>query len=113
MRSPVTIDSSSGRAALDDLAVDRDLLAGADDDDVADTTSSTGDLELAAVADHPRGPRLQADQLADRLAGPGLGARLEQPAEQDQGEDDADRLEVDLAQLARRAGPGTTVTKRL
>jgi hypothetical protein len=42
------------------------------------------DLDLAAVAHDAGGAGLQADQLADRLTGAGLGAHLEQPAEQDQ-----------------------------
>ena len=102
--SPVTIDSSIVERPSIDLAVDRDLLAGPDDDDVAGHDLLDRDLHLAAVADDAGGLRLQADELADRLAGAGLGPRLEQAAEQDQGEDDADGLVVDVAQVAPGAG---------
>ena len=51
-------------------------------------------VRLAAVAQHARGPRLQADQRADRLAGLALGARLEQAPEQDERDDERSRIEV-------------------
>ncbi len=49
--------------AVDDLAVDRNLLAGSDDDDVADLTSSTEDL-LGAVAEDRRFVGREVHQFA-------------------------------------------------
>ena len=100
--SPVTIDSSTADDPGQDDGVDRDLLSGPDHDLVADHHLLDRDLGLGAVADDPGGAGLQAEQLADGLAGAGLGPGLEQPAEQDQREDHPDRLEVDLR--ARRPG---------
>ena len=57
------------------------------------------DLALFAIADDAGGLGLQPDELADRLAGAGLGARLEQSAEEDQRQDHADGLVVDLLEL--------------
>ncbi len=55
---------------------------------------------LGAVAHHPGRRGLQTDELADRLPRASLGPRLEQASQQDQREDHADRLEVDLAHVA-------------
>ena len=104
--SPVTIDSSTAELPVEDLAVDRDLLAGPDDDLVADHDLLDGDLGLGAVAHDAGGAGLQAEQGADRLAGAGLGAGFEEPAEQDQGEDHADGFEVHLAHLGRQQARG-------
>ena len=49
--SPVSIDSSTDRRAVDHLAVGRDLLAGPHDDDLADHDRLGRDLHLRAVAD--------------------------------------------------------------
>ena len=59
---------------------------------------------LDAVADDAGGLGLQAHQLLDRLRRLPLGPRLEVAAEQDQGDDDHGRLEVDLGLEAGPAG---------
>src|SRR5206468_2187427 len=56
------------RTAVDDLAIDRDLLARPDDNDVAGGDVLDRQLALVAVADDARRPRLQSDQVSDRLA---------------------------------------------
>ena len=61
-------------------------------------TSSIGMSSLRAVADHASGPDLQSDERADRFAGAGLRPRFEQTAEEDQRDDHADGLVVDVAQ---------------
>ena len=81
--------------------VDRYLLAGAHDHLVADGHVLHRYLDLGAVAQHPGGARLQAEQRPDRLPGARLGPCLQQPAEQDQGQDDPDGLEVDLPHVGR------------
>ena len=73
--SPVIIDSSTIGRALDDLAVDRDPLAGTDLDDVA---GAAPDRAAPRTASPSRTTRavfgLQAHQALDRLAGAALGA---------------------------------------
>ena len=82
------------RLALDDDAVGGDLLAGPDDEQVADLQLVDRDEDLLPVAQHARllGPELE--QLADRLDAAALGARLEVAAEQDQRRHDRRHLEV-------------------
>ena len=63
----------AGRAVLDD-AVDGDLLAGPDPDQVADDDVLDGDVDLGAVAQHPGGLRGEADEGLD--GGGGLLLRL-------------------------------------
>ena len=60
-------------------------------------TSSTGDLDLDAVAQHARHRRLQIHQLADGLAGLPARPRLQRPAEQDQRDDHGRGFVVDVA----------------
>ena len=67
------------------------------DDDVPDR-----DLGLHALADHAGGAWLQPDQGANRLTGASLGPGLQQTAEEDQGEDDANGLEVHPAGFSRQ-----------
>ena len=56
------------RLALDDDAVGRDLLAGPDDEQVADLELVDRNEHLVAVAQHARLLRAQLEQRADRLA---------------------------------------------
>ena len=69
------LSSTAGRAVGDD-AVDRDLLAGPDPDQVADDDLLDRDVDLGAVAQHPGGLRGEPDQGGDRGGGlllrPGL-----------------------------------------
>ena len=85
------------RRALDDDAVDRDLLAGADPQQVADDDR----LERRRPPrDRPatpaRGRRLQPDEPADRPGRAGLGAGLQPATEQDEPDDDRRGVEVGL-----------------
>ena len=82
------------RLALDDDAVGRDLLAGADDEQVADLELGDGNEHLLAVAQHARLLGAELQQLADRLRGAALGAGLEVAAEHDQRRHDRADLEV-------------------
>ncbi len=83
-----------GRGALDDDAVDRHLLTGSHAHDVVVADLGDRQVDLAAAAHHARRAGLQADERADGLAGLAFGARLEQAAEQDEGDDERGRVEV-------------------
>ncbi len=82
------------RRAAHDHAVDRHLLAGAHDDQVAGDDVRHGHVDLGAAALHAGRLRLQADERLDGGAGLALGARLEQAPEQDQRDDQGGRVEV-------------------
>ena len=82
------------RGAVDDDAVGGDLLAGPDDEEVADRELVDGDEHLDAVAQHAGLLRAELEQRADRLARAALGAGLEEAAEQDQRRDHGADLEV-------------------
>ena len=83
------------RLALDDDAVGRDLLAGADEEHVAHPELGDGDELLGAVAaKHARLLRAELEQPPDRRRRAALRARLEVAAEQDQRRDDRRDLEV-------------------
>jgi hypothetical protein len=92
------------RTPFQDGAVDGQLLSGPDDDDVADQDVADVDIGFVAVADDACRPGLQADQAADGFSGAGFRSRLKQPAEDDQRDDDADGLEVQLADIGREQG---------
>ena len=104
--SPVTIDSSTGELPDRTVASTGIFSPGRTSDLVADRHVLDGNLGLGAVADHAGGAGLQAEQGADRLAGAGLGSGLQQAAEQDQGDDDADGFEVHVTDLGRQQ-PGS------
>ena len=85
------------RAGLDH-AVGGDLLAWADDEEIADAELLDGDAPLLAVrADDGDVLRTELEQRLQRCAGAALGPRLEVPARQDQHDHDRRDLEVDLA----------------
>src|SRR3546814_1731240 len=63
--------------ALGDLTVHRDLVARADDDDIADGHRLERQLDERTIPEHPCGLGLQADEALDGLAGAALGARLQ------------------------------------
>ena len=86
-------------ASVDDDTVDGHLLTRADQDHVAGDDLVDGYLDLDAGANDGGGACLQADELADRLSGSRLGTNFEQPTEEDQRDDHADRLEVDRADV--------------
>jgi hypothetical protein len=73
-----------GRAPLFDDAVGGDLLAGTDDETVADAQLLDRDDELAPVPQEPRLLRAQLEQGADRGARAAPRAGLEITAEQDE-----------------------------
>ncbi len=83
-------------------AIDRHLLAGADQHDVAQGDLLKGHFDGLTTALHARGPRLQPHQPLDRLRGTALGPRLERAPEQDQGHDDDRRFEVDIRRARRQ-----------
>ena len=62
-----------GRGALDDDAVDGEVLAGADPDEVADGDLVERDVDLGAVAQHAGGLRGEPDQGLDGRGGALLG----------------------------------------
>ena len=91
-----------GVAVLDD-AVGGDLLAGTDDEAVADLQLLDRDAALGAVVVEDRDVLgAELEQRLQRGAGAALGARLEVAAGQDEGGDDRGRLEVDLVRAAAR-----------
>ncbi len=97
--SPVTIDSSIVEVPSVTSPSTRDLLARPHPQQVADLHLVDSDLAFLPVADHPRGGRGEVDERADGVAGAGAGAGLDEPAEQGDGEDEADDLVVDLADV--------------
>ena len=96
-----------GAAGYDD-AVDRQLLAGADGDDVADAHVIDGDAGFLAVSHHAGGFRLQTRQCAHGFTGAFAGARFEQLADKHKRDDHTDRFEIRFARVlgqdARREG---------
>ena len=80
---------------LHDGAIRRDPFAGPHDDHVTGPQFGQRDVRHLAILFHPRRARLQADQAADRGAGPALGARLHHAAEKDQHDNHRRRLEID------------------
>ncbi len=105
--SPVTIDSSTAlRPSITD-AVDRDALAGAHAQAVADAHLGERHVALAAVGvDAARGGRRQLQQRADGGSGAAARAQLQHLAEQHQGDDDGGRLEVDADAAVHAAERG-------
>ncbi len=90
------------RPAFDDDAVDRDGLAGPDDEDVAGPDVLDGHLALPVGADDAGRPRPQAHEPPHGVGRPALGPGLEQAAEQDEHDDDGRGVEVDLGLDARQ-----------
>ncbi len=86
-----------GAAALLDDAVGRDLLAGADEEAVADGEPLDRDQLLGAVGVQPRDLlRAELQQRSEGGAGAALGARLEVAAGEDEDGHRGGRLEVDV-----------------
>ena len=82
--------------ALDDHAVDRDLLSRPDPEPVADVDLVEGDVLLAAVVlQSPRDLRREAQQGLDRARRLVPGAELEHLPQEHQRRDHRRRLEVD------------------
>ncbi len=102
---------------LDHLAIDRHALARADHEDIAGHQRIDGDLDPLAVTLDARRLRLQPDQRFDRFRGPGLGARLQQLAEQNHGDDRRPAFEIDMLiepeqRHHRRKSPGHAGAER-
>ena len=96
MGSPVTIDSSTARRAVEDDAVDRDALAGPDAQPIADVHVLERDVVLGAVwLDLPRRLRRKTEQFANRRARAAARAQLQHLPEQHEHDDDRGRLEID------------------
>ncbi len=86
-----------GRAAVLDLAVGRDLLARARDERHPSRRSSIGMRRSRTIGvEHRDVLRPHLEQRLDRGPGAALRARLEEPAEEDEGGHDRGDLEVDL-----------------
>src|SRR3546814_6155794 len=77
----------------------RDLVARADDDDIADGHRLERQLDERTIPEHPCGLGLQADEALDGLAGAALGARLQQAAHPDQRPEDRGSLVIDVVRL--------------
>ena len=82
------------RAALRDDAIDRNLLAGTDAQEIADRDGVERDILVAVLGDAPRGFRREAEQRADRAGGFFARAQFEHLPEQHQHGDDRRRLEI-------------------
>ena len=99
-----------GGVAFDDLAVGRNLLAGADHEQVAALDLLDRHRDLGPVPQHARLLRADVEQRADRGARATACARLEVAPEQDQRRDHAGDLEVHVRVLEeecdRRPAPG-------
>ena len=98
--SPVSIDSSTAEEPSMQHAVDRDLLAGAHDDDVADDDLLDRDVDLLAAAHDARGLGGQAHELLDGVGRLALRARLEQLAEDHERDEQRRGLVEDRLRLA-------------
>ncbi|OIQ63443.1 hypothetical protein GALL_550160 [mine drainage metagenome] len=83
-------------AAIEDLAIDGDAFAGADDHEIAGADRLDRQFDILSPALHPGGLGLQVQQTLDRFARASLGAGLEPAAEQDQGHDHGGGFEVDV-----------------
>ena len=82
--------------ALEHHAVDRDFLAGPYAQAIAGNNVFERDVLVAAVVAQPaRALGRQIEQRADGAAGLGAGAQLEDLAEEDEGDDDRRRLEIE------------------
>ena len=91
-------------AALDDDAVDRNAVARADAQPIADLHRVERDVGLGAVGgDPPRRLRREVEQGADRRAGALARPELEHLPEEHQRDDDARRLEIDRHRAAMAA----------
>ncbi len=100
--SPVSIDSSTARRALDEHAVDRDLVARPDPQQVAGDDVGQRHVRLARRRASRRAVvGLEPDEPPDRAGRAALGAGLEPSAEQDQADDDRRAVEVGLGVEAR------------
>ena len=89
--SPVSIDSSTCELALDHPAVDRNLVAWPDHDDVAHQDLGRRNLDLAAIANDSGLRRREIHQRPDRVGRAGARAHLQPVAEQDEDEQDGRR----------------------
>ena len=85
-----------GGRALDEEAVDRDLVAGPDAQQVAHEHLLQRHLDLVGAAHDPGGPSLQADETPDRARRLAFGPAFQPPTQQDQAQDDRRRVEVGL-----------------
>ncbi len=86
--------------AVDHLAVGRDALAGPHAHEVARPERGGGHLVLGVAADAPGGLRLERHEPAHRVGEPLPRARLEELAEQHEGDDRGRGLEVDGRRVA-------------
>ena len=94
--SPVRSEASMAEVPSSTIAVGGDLLAGADDEPVADGEVADRDADLVAVAEDGHVLGAEVEQGAQRGAGGALGAGLEVAAGEDEHDDDAGHLEVQL-----------------
>ena len=90
------------RGALDEHAVDRDLLAGTDHDEVAHDDLLDGDVGLFPATHDAGGLGRQTHERLDGVARAALCARLEQLAQQHEGDEQRARLVEDRLHLQRR-----------
>ena len=89
-----------GGRAVDDGAVDGNVLAGPDADEIADRHLLEGDVDLGAVAHDARGGGGEADQGLDGGGGALFGLELQPPTHQDQCDHDERGLEVQVDRQA-------------
>ena len=85
-----------GGAAVFDGAVGGDLLTGADDEQIADRQFADRDADLVAVANDGHVLGAQVEQGSQGSAGGALGAGFEVAAGEDEHDDHAGHLEVQL-----------------
>ena len=87
--------------ALDDDAVDRDLVARPDAEEIAGDDDRERHVLLDAAAETPGGRRLEADEAPDGPRRAALRPSLEPPPEEDEPDDDRGAVEVRLGVEAR------------
>ncbi len=83
-----------GGASLGDDAIDRDLLAGTDPQQITDRDGVDRDVLVAMRGDAPRGLRRQAEQRADRARRALARPQFQHLPQQHQNRDDGRRLEI-------------------
>ena len=89
------------RRSGDDHAVRGDSLSGADEEEIALDDPLNGDILLGAVADDPGGLGPEPHEALDGRRGLALCLRLEEPAQDDQGNDQGGAVVIDVGRNAR------------
>ena len=100
------------RRSVSDDAIDRDRLARSNPDDVPDANVRDRQVDFRPVAEHAGGSRREIDQAPDGVRGVAACPGLEEPPEQDQGDDRGCGVEVQGKGGAVHPEPGRPEERR-